>query len=189
MSADETNARDERRPGRAETAPSLPAVRLEPMTELDFQESVKRAIPRHAAEQVRRGFWTEAEATDASRAEMAQLLPQGRATPHYHFCNIVDARDGSEVGETWYNVQVKGGKAQFWIDWIWIEPQLRRRGYASQVFRHFETEAAEQGADRIGLHVLADNDSALALYSKLGYVTSNMRMTKLLDRAVKGRPR
>ncbi|EQD50355.1 GCN5-related N-acetyltransferase, partial [mine drainage metagenome] len=133
-----------------------------------------------AADQVSRGIWTEEEASEASRAEFAELLPQGRETPHYYFSNIVDEESGSRVGETWYSVRAKGGKTQFWIDWIWIEPQFRRRGYATQVFRHLEEEAGKMGADRIGLHVLTDNDGATALYSKLGYRTTNLRMAKIL---------
>ncbi|MFY9716610.1 MAG: GNAT family N-acetyltransferase [Thermoplasmata archaeon] len=156
-------------------------IRLAPMSDADFQASRDRAIPRHAAEEVRRGFWTEEEAIQASRTDFAQLLPQGSQTPHHHFCTIIDEGSGSRVGETWYVAEAKGGKMQFWIDWIWIEPQLRQRGYATQTFHHLEQEARAVGADRIGLHVLADNDGAIALYSKLGYRTTNLRMSKLLS--------
>ena len=155
-------------------------VQLDAMSEEDFQASKARAIPRHAANQVRRGVWVAEEAEAASREYFAELLPQGRETPHYHFCNIVDEKTASRVGETWYSVRTKGGKTQFWIDWIWIEPTFRRRGFATQVFRLFEQMAIEAGADRVGLHVLADNDCALALYAKLGFRTTNMSMAKML---------
>ncbi len=183
MSADEADPRDERASHRTEKSPGLPAVRLESMSEADFDASRDRAIPRHAADQVRRGLWTEEESLEASRVEFAQLLPQGSATPHFHFCNVVDESTKSVLGETWYSVRAMGGKVQFWIDWIWIEPRYRRRGYATQVFRYFEKEAAKLGADRIGLHVVVENDGAIALYSQLGYQTTNLRMTKLLNPA------
>lgn len=156
-------------------------VQLEAMSEEDFEASISRGIPRHAADQVRRGLWTEDEAEQASRADFAELLPQGRETPHHHFCNIVDEKAGSRVGETWYSVRMKGGKTQVWVDWIWIDPPFRRRGHASNVLRHFEEMAAKLGADRIGLHVLSDNESALALYAKLGYRTTDVRMAKILN--------
>ncbi len=155
-------------------------IRLEPMSEAEFQASRDRAIPRHAADQIRRGLWREEEAAEASRAEFTELLPQGRETPDYHFSSIVDEESGSHVGETRYSVRAKGGKTQVWIDWIWIDPQFRRRGFATQAFRRFEEEARKLGADRIGLHVFADNDGAIVLYSKLGYRTTNLRMAKLL---------
>lgn len=155
-------------------------VRLEAMSEEDFEASVCRAIRRHAADQVRRGVWTEDEADRASRADFAELLPHGRETPSFHFCNLVDERDGSRVGETWYNVRMKGGKTQVWVDWIWIDPPFRRRGHASNVLRHFEAMAVKLGADRVGLHVLSDNEIALALYAKLGYRTTDVRMAKVL---------
>ncbi|HXQ48382.1 MAG TPA: GNAT family N-acetyltransferase [Thermoplasmata archaeon] len=153
------------------------------MSDPDFEASRARAIPRHAADQVRRGLWTEKDAEAASRAEFAQLLPQGRSTPFYHFCHIVDGPTGARVGETWYIVRTHGGKVQFWIDWIWIDPPHRRRGLASQVLRHLEEEAVRLGADRVALHVVADNEGAIALYSKLGYRTTNMRLSKPLSPA------
>lgn len=160
----------------------LPAVvRLEPMSEGDFQESLDRAIPRHAAEQVRQGLWTKEDAVEASRLEFDQLLPLGRETADYHFCQVVDEGTGSRIGETWYVVRSRGGKTQFWVDWIWIEPQFRRRGAATQVFRQLEEEARKLGADRVGLHVRNDNDAAKAPYTKLGYRTTNLRMVKLLS--------
>ena len=129
-------------------------IRLDPMSEGEFRASLARAIPRHAAEEVRRGHWTEEEAAGSSQTDFSQLLPQGRETPNFHFCWIVDEESGTRVGETWYNMQTKGGKMQFWIDWVWVEPQFRRRGYATRVFHHLEEQAARVGADRIGLHVL-----------------------------------
>jgi len=60
------------------------------MSEGDFQESLDRAIPRHAAEQVRQGLWTKEDAVEASRLEFDQLLPLGRETADYHFCQVVD---------------------------------------------------------------------------------------------------
>lgn len=97
-------------------------VRLEPMTEEDFRASREREIPRHAAEQVREGLWTQESALEASRSDFDQLLPQGRETPNRHFSNIIDEKSNTRVGETWYLVAEKGGKTHFWIDWIWVEP-------------------------------------------------------------------
>jgi len=87
---------------------------------------------------VERGVWDSTGAEEASRAEFAQLLPEGVRTPRYRFCHVIEQESGKRVGETWYISQTKGGKTQFWIDWIWIEPPYRRRGYASQVLARLE---------------------------------------------------
>ncbi|MCI4335742.1 MAG: GNAT family N-acetyltransferase [Thermoplasmata archaeon] len=155
-------------------------IRLEPMTAEEFRASRDRGVARHSADQVRRGIWSEKAAEEAGRSEFAEHLPQGHATPDFRFCHVVEVSTGSRVGETWYIIRARGGKTQAWIDWIWVDPSHRRRGYATYVFRWLEQEAARLGADRIGLNVLADNEGALALYEKLGYRATSFRLSKPL---------
>jgi len=157
-------------------------VLLEPMSEDDFQMSLRRSVPRHAADYVRRGLWTEGASLETMEKEFAQLLPNGRETPNRHFANVIDSERGRRVGETWYLAQERGGKVRFWIDWIWIEPEYRRKGYATATLRRLEDEARHVGADRVGLSVWFDNPGAIELYSKLGYEPTNMWMMKPLDR-------
>ena len=107
-------------------------------------------------------------------------FPQGRATPGYRFCHIVDDASGVRVGETWYQVGRRVGTTFAWIDWIWVEPEHRRHGYAQAAFRLIEAEAARAGADRIGLFVYEDNPGARALYDRLGYRPTSHRMEKPL---------
>ncbi len=185
------SARDEPRPDREPTDASHPVarVRLEPMSEEDYAKSVKRSISRYAAELVQRGLSTKEGSLEVSRQDFERFLPQGLKTPGHHLCNLLEITRNVRVGETWYTVQGRGGKPHFWIDWIWIDAKHRRHGYASQTLRLLEERARQLGADRTGLSVWMDNPGAVALYSKLGYVATNMRMTKLLDRAVEGGPR
>jgi ribosomal protein S18 acetylase RimI-like enzyme len=153
-------------------------LRLEPMTEEEFQESLARSIARHASDRARRGLWSEAGALEASRAEYDELLPQGRATPSRHFCTLIDNGTGGRVGETWYTVEERGGKVRFWIEWLWIDPAHRRRGHATEALRRLEAEARTLGADRTGLNVWTDNPGAMELYRKLGYTPASLQMMK-----------
>ncbi|MCI4369534.1 MAG: GNAT family N-acetyltransferase [Thermoplasmata archaeon] len=155
-------------------------IGLEAMTSQEFEESLRSAIARRADDQVQHRIWSNAVASETSRREYAQLLPEGRDTPHFHFCKVIVAETGQRVGETWYSVEEKGGRIQFWLHWLWIDPSHRRRGYATQVFALLEQVARMKGADRVGLSVAADNRDALALYAKLGLQTTNMRMAKWL---------
>jgi len=157
-------------------------VRLEPMSPGEFQDFLQRAIARHAADNVRRGVWEESAALEASRGELNQYLPQGRETPGHHFAKVVDESNGQRVGETFYSVREQGGKIQFLIDWIWTEPEFRGRGFATAVIQHLSQEAAQRGADRVDLWVFSDNPGALSVYSKTGFVTTTMRMTRPLSR-------
>lgn len=155
-------------------------IQLQPMTEEEFRQAMERAVPRHAANCVRRGQWTPELALEASRKEIAARHPDGVRTAHQTFLTVVDDSVPGRVGETWYVSELQGGKVRFWVDWIWIDPPYRRRGYASQVLELLAEEAVRHGADRIGLYVFADNPGAMALYAKLGFQTQSMGMVKEL---------
>lgn len=154
--------------------------RLTPMNDAEFAAFLARAIPRRAATWVQRGIWTEERALEASRAAYQRVLPQGRATPGHHFFHVLDDSTGEPVGEVWYSAEDQGGKLQFWVEWIQIEPEHRRRGLASQVLLDLETTARLAGAERIGLNVWTDNPNAAALYAKLGFQPANMSLVKSL---------
>jgi ribosomal protein S18 acetylase RimI-like enzyme len=153
-------------------------IRLEPMDEGEFSKAMEALIARNASKEVERGEWAEADALAASREEFARMLPQGRETPGCHYCKAIDVRTGQRVGETLFVVRTAGGKVQFWVDWIWIEPEHRRQGHATDILRELEAEAGRRGADRIGLHVVPDNAAAMALYEKLGFRTVGHLMRK-----------
>lgn len=155
-------------------------IRLEPMDETEYREAMDRAVVRHAADSVRRGEWRDGAALEASRKEMEGSYPQGLRTPGRVFAKVIDGALGTRVGETWYVAHEQGGKVRFWVDWIWIEPEFRRRGLATQVLQELAKVAVEQGADRMGLYTYVDNPGAVALYSKLGFVVQNMAMIKEL---------
>jgi ribosomal protein S18 acetylase RimI-like enzyme len=148
------------------------------MNEPEFREAFERTVARHASDSVRRGIWTKEAAMEASRKELNRFLPQARETPGHHFVKVVDESNGKQVGESFYSVRDEGGKVVFWVDWLWTDPQQRRRGYATAVLQQLSHEAVKRGADRIGLFVFADNPHAVALYTKLGFATTVMGMSR-----------
>jgi ribosomal protein S18 acetylase RimI-like enzyme len=158
------------------------------MSPREFHRSLERAIVRMAADNVRRGIWSRSEALETSRKEFQLFLRMGQETPHHRFCHVVDGSSGQRVGEVWYQVEAKGGKIQFWVDWILVNPRYRRRGYASRVLTLLADQATQMGAERIGLHVIADNRPAIALYSKLGFAPSSLRLSKPLGTVRTSRP-
>ena len=155
-------------------------VRLEPMSREDYQESLKRAIRRHATDSVARGVWTQQDSLEASEKEFAEFAPQGVATPSKHFAHVVDAKRGVRVGETWYTVREHGGKVSVWIDWMWIVPENRRMGYGTAALHRIAETALTLGAESIGLSVWFDNPGALALYASVGFQQLGSWMRKEL---------
>jgi len=150
------------------------------MDRAEFDALLERAIPRRAAKWVERGIWTQERALETARKNLAKTLPAGLDTPGNHFLKVLSEEDGRSVGEVWYSTEEEGGKVQFWVEWIEIYTEHRRKGYASEVLQRLEEAAARLGADRIGLTVWNDNPNALRLYSKLGYLPANMNLTKRL---------
>ncbi len=153
-------------------------VRLQPMEEADFERYLARAIPRRAERFAARGIWTAEASLEASRQAYARQLPEGLGTPGQRFCHIVDETKQLRVGETWYSSTVEGGQVHFWVQWIWVEPEHRRRGYATAALQRLEEEASRLGAPRIVLEVWADNPDAMALYRKLGFVPAHLTLVK-----------
>lgn len=162
-------------------------VRLEPMTPTEFGEYLARAIPRRAERMVARGVWTPERAEEASRAGYDRALPQGLATPDQHLCHIVRESDGARVGEVWFSAKDEGGQLQCWVEWIYIAPEHRRRGYAEATLVRLESEVIRRGGRRLGLDVWEDNPGAFALYRKLGYEPVRATLVKSLDPAQDGR--
>jgi ribosomal protein S18 acetylase RimI-like enzyme len=153
-------------------------LRLEPMDDDSFRTFLDRHITRRAERWVRRGVWRADRAVETCRKEYEELLPQGRTTPGHHFVHAVAAETGAVVGEAWYRARESGGKIDFYIHWIGIEPEFQRRGYGTRLLQLLEDEARKLGAPRTTLSVWTDNPVAHAMYRKLGYVVLNVTMGK-----------
>lgn len=67
----------------------------------------------------------------------------------------------------------RGAYAEGWLGVALVEvaPAHRRRGLATHLLRALTTWGAEQGATQAFLQVLAENDTAIASYTKLGFAT------------------
>jgi len=152
-------------------------VRLETMSEAEFQAFLEPAIIEYAAEHVKSGRWSPEEALEESRKEFTQLLPDGLSSADQHFFSIKDA-SGANAGVLWFAVRHQGGKRSAFIYDVRIDPAFQRRGYATQAFQALEVFVRDMGLTAISLHVFGHNTAARALYEKLGFETTNVLMTK-----------
>jgi ribosomal protein S18 acetylase RimI-like enzyme len=152
-------------------------IQLKPMPEADFKAYLEVLIPDYAQENVKSGRWTAEEALAASRAEIDKLLPDGLATENQYIFNIVADEETQPVGILWFAVDK--GKA-FVYDIVTYDA-FRRRGYATQALLIMEDKARQMGLNTISLHVFGNNHAARVLYQKLGFVETNVMMSKTLD--------
>ena|SRR2546421_10352159 len=150
------------------------------MTQEQFQSWLPLSIADYAHEHVTTGRWSEAESLEKSREEHARLLPQGPATPGHRLWSLVRSSDSEPVGMLWIQV-IDTPTPRAFIFNIEIDPRFRRRGYAMQAMKKLEEEARRLGLESIGLHVFGHNTAARPLYEKLGYVATNINMSKRLS--------
>jgi ribosomal protein S18 acetylase RimI-like enzyme len=155
-------------------------VRLVPMTPDEFNAFLERDIAQYAAEKLKAGNWSSAEALQRSRDEHYQLLPQGLATPGHHLFTIRDDDIGQGVGTLWLAEQRGWAKPTGFIYDLYIDERFRRRGYASRAMLALEEKAVELGLDTLALHVFGHNHAARVLYEHLGYEIMNINMAKSL---------
>ncbi len=72
------------------------------------------------------------------------------------------------VGYIWFKIEPQYNISV--LLYIFIFPKFRRYGYAKQAMHLFEKESRQAGMAQTHLVVFLDNDKALPMYQKLGYV-------------------
>lgn len=118
-------------------------------------------------------------------------LPLSRLDQH--------AAEGSTYLIAWEDDQPVGHAHIAWsgthlglpeIQDVFVQPERRRQGIASQLTEAAEAEARKRGCDRISLSTSLDqNPAASALYAKLGYVDAGVEPVRVLGEiTIRGRP-
>lgn len=160
----------------------MTTVHLVPMAQDDFEKYRAYAIPNYAQEKVRAGNWQSEEALHLAESDYNKLLPDGLSSPHNYLYNIVTEPDELTVGMLWLAANPKDPDRNAFIYDFLIYETYRRHGYASQALLAVEEKVRALGLEKILLHVFGHNYSALALYQKMGYVITNIHMSKDLTR-------
>ena len=151
---------------------------LTPMTQSEFDAFLALAIPEYAVDNVRAGYWDEAEALEKSRKEFEMLLPKGLQSENHYLYTVYDG--GNAVGLIWMRANTdRPTKSGFIFD-IRIDEKFRGKGYGKQAMLLIEEKARELGLKSIGLHVFAVNNVARSLYESIGYEISSLNMIKQL---------
>ena len=95
---------------------------------------------------------------------------------------IFVAREGSELvgmASLLYTVSTaEGGKAALFEDLI-VDPKHRGKGFGAKLVSYVIQQARAEGILRITLLTDLENDTALGLYRKLGFVDSPMKPMRL----------
>jgi GNAT superfamily N-acetyltransferase len=155
-----------------------PAITLVAMGRPRYDAWLGRAIREYAEGHVAAGNWRPEDALEQARHAFDDLLPDGVETAGQHLFSISDAEAG-EVGVLWVGPRPNVAGALFIWD-IEVNEEARGRGYGRAALAALDAWAREHGYERVGLHVFGSNDTARRLYSRAGYVETDVMMEKRL---------
>jgi RimJ/RimL family protein N-acetyltransferase len=153
-------------------------VRLVDLGDAPYHEYRKELVRHYAADKVRSGAWSQAEAESRAARDVDGLLPQGPSTQGHFLYSVRDDSTDAEVGVVWFALRDSGVGRSIWIYDIIIHENFRRKGYASRTLELVEDRASELDARSVELHVFGHNHGARALYEKMGYDETNITMAK-----------
>jgi len=150
-------------------------LELRRMSNIEFDDFLAGNGDEYAAELVAAGM-TEEAAAQQSREQMAQLLPDGAASPGMHFFTAWVREE--PVGSLWLCTL---DPMAFVYD-IVVREEQRRKGYGAAIMNAAALWTRDQGHPVLGLNVFAHNPGARALYDRLGYrVTQDYRALDVPD--------
>lgn len=150
-------------------------ITLRPLQPEEFADYRARFIRDWAADIARVDQSSLEHATIQASQRTDASLPHGIATNGHQLYAIVCGDE--RVGTLWFSVDAE---RHAFLDDITINEACRRRGYGRRALELFEAKSREMGLERIDLHVYRDNPGAIALYEKLGYHVTGLKMRKAL---------
>jgi ribosomal protein S18 acetylase RimI-like enzyme len=150
-------------------------IKLHPMTEAEFELYEHHAINDFTRDG-KPGTWPSAS---VAREQFDKLLPERLKTQNQHLLSIKDRN--LHFGFLWLTVVHRPeGLEGFILDFL-IFPEFRLQGHGLKAMLAAESYFQNLGVNAISLNVFPYNDAAKALYTKIGYLPTNIRMRKNLD--------
>ncbi|MGZ4479331.1 MAG: GNAT family N-acetyltransferase [Nocardioidaceae bacterium] len=153
-------------------------VVLRPMRDDEFDVFRRGQEDSYAEDLTRSGAVPASEARRKAVEELAELLPEGMASPGHLFWTAVDG--DRQVGLLWLEIEDDADGAHAFVLDVLVSEPLRRQGYGRAIMRAGEAACRDRGATTIGLSVFGFNHAARALYDDLGYRVTEQVLRKRL---------
>jgi hypothetical protein len=90
-------------------------VRLVELDETPYREYREHLVRDYAADKVRAGAWSEAEAESRAAKDVDGLLPEGTATRNHFLYSIRDESAAADFGGVWFALMDSGVGRSVWI--------------------------------------------------------------------------
>lgn len=156
-------------------------MKLVDLSEKDYSEYLENAISAFAEDKVKAGNFPAEKALELSRQGYEKLLPDGVNTKDNHLFSIFDEENKEKLGIIWIKLNTEEGNRNVWLFDFLIFEKFRRQGFGEKSMKLLEEKTKELGFNKILLHVFGHNEPAISLYKKMGFQTTNINMSKMLD--------
>lgn len=117
-----------------------------------------------------------------SEETFQELLPEGLDSDHHDFLSIKDQAKKQYIGYFWYHLKSDHPRKEAFIYDFFIHDSHRSKGYGKASLQALEKHMKEENVMKLTLHVFAHNERAVHLYHKLQYKTTDLVMSKTLQR-------
>jgi len=121
------------------------------------------------------------DASNIMEQQLLDLLPNGFKTPGHYQYRIVKKGSDTDVGFLWYAADTREVGSSAFIYDIRITEEHRGAGYASAAMRALELEVRSKGISKLSLHVFGHNTTARNWYLKLGFIETDVMMSRQLS--------
>lgn len=139
---------------------------LQPATPADLPAIAALVNSAYRGETSRQGWTTEADYLDGQRTDAATLAADLAAQPQAALLALREAPDGPILGSVWLEPAEPG---VWYLGMLTVRPDLQDRRLGWGLLEAAEAFAAERGAGRIRMTVVAIRDTLIAWYQRRGY--------------------
>lgn len=155
-------------------------ILLRPPTTDEMPEVIRTVMRGYTEQKIAHGGVPPEAAWAVHEEEIEQYFPGGALPEGQDLFLAVDPATDEVVGRLWMAVRQVPHPVAYIYD-VEVTSARRGQGIGRQLMAHAEAWAQARAIDRIALHVFGDNLRARALYRDLGYVETNVNMTKVLS--------
>lgn len=147
------------------------------MDSKNYEKYIIGTIKEYASEKVEAGAWPADEALVLAKEEYKRLLPDGLETKDNCFYTFTN--DEKTVGYIWLAKSKTNPSESFVYDFA-IDRAFQNKGFGTQAMKEIFIEAKNRGFKKIDLHVFGSNKRAIHVYRKLGFIPTDITMSRNL---------
>jgi ribosomal protein S18 acetylase RimI-like enzyme len=156
-------------------------IELRKMKSDEFLNYLKFAVDNYASEKQKGEGLNMEDALRVAKDSFANLLPLGLESKDQFLFSVIEKSVDSSIGVLWFAKKMNGDKPYGFIYDIELIPERRGKGLGKVLLNLAEEEIRKAGCKSIGLHVFGHNVTAVSLYEKSGFHTTNRMMRKDLE--------